>query len=326
MANSSARSRRGLMESSRLPAGRGRDSASLLGFHFRDPSLFECALVHRSYCNERGLDASDSYERLEFLGDAVLELTVSEHLFSLFPAADEGVLTKSRSSLVRGEVLARVARRLGLGDMLLVGRGVEATDGRNQDSVLAACFEALLGAIYLDLGQEAARRFIFEQLKPELNDIIQRGSPPENPKSRLQELLQGMGRPTPSYRVSGREGPDHCPVFTVEAVVEEAVIGEGRGGRKSDAERAAAEDALEAFRNGSLPSQSPGVQEPQPSGKYLYGQNVESSGDQIASAKSETSNSSSSTDAVHSPKGNSSSSSGIFHRLKLIGKNQSSDR
>ena len=241
------------MGSSSLPPGRGRNSASLLGFQFRDPSLFDCALVHRSYCNEHGMEASDSYERLEFLGDAVLELTVSEYLFRQFPDADEGVLTKSRSSLVSGDVLARVARRLGLGEMLLVGRGVESTGDRNQESVLAACFEAMVGAIYLDQGLEVARRFIIEQLDPELSDIARRGSPPENPKSRLQEVLQGMGRPTPSYRMSGREGPDHCPVFTVEAVVEDTVIGEGRGSRKSDAERAAAAAALAAFLAESLP-------------------------------------------------------------------------
>ena len=212
------------MGSSSLPPGRGRNSASLLGFQFRDPSLFDCALVHRSYCNEHGMEASDSYERLEFLGDAVLGLTVSEHLFSQFPDADEGVLTKSRSSLVSGYALAQVARRLGLGEMLLVGRGVESTGDRNQESVLAACFEAMVGAIYLDQGLEAARRFVKEQLEPELSDIARRGSPPENPKSRLQELLQGMGRPAPSYRISGSEGPVPLP----------RIHRGGRGGRYGD--------------------------------------------------------------------------------------------
>ena len=121
MANSSARSPRGRMESSRLPtspsaAGRARNSASLLGFQFRDPSLLDHAFVHRSYCNEHGLEASDSYERLEFLGDAVLELVISELLYQQFPDADEGQLTKARASLVKGRVLAGVARRLRLGE------------------------------------------------------------------------------------------------------------------------------------------------------------------------------------------------------------------
>ena len=252
MANSSARSRRGRMGSSRHPLSpsmgeRGRDSAPLLGFQFRDPSLFERALIHRSYCNEHGMDAAQSYERLEFLGDAVLELIISAHLYGLFPDADEGQLTKSRSSLVRGKVLAGVARRLNLGQMLLVGHGVEASGGRDQDSVLAAALEAVIAAVYLDQGLEAASQFVNRHMAPELADIIQRGAPPENPKSRLQELLQGLGKPAPVYRLKGREGPDHSPVFSVEAVVGETVIGVGQGGRKSDAERSAAEVAMESM-------------------------------------------------------------------------------
>ena len=273
MANSSARSHRGRMESSRLPTspsdgGRARNSASLLGFQFRDPSLLEHAFVHRSYCNEHGLDASDSYERLEFLGDAVLELVISDKLYHQFSEADEGQLTKARSSLVRGKVLAGVARRLGLGEMLKVGHGVEASGGRNQDSVLAATFEAVIAAVYLDQGFEAAREFIFRQMAQELADISRHGAPPENPKSRLQELLQGQGLPTPAYRLTGREGPDHSPVFRVEAVVREKVIGLGQGSRKSDAERAAAEAALEQIHSGDFcwesesddPEQLPGHQ------------------------------------------------------------------
>ena len=232
------------MGSSRPPAAHDRDPASLLGFQFRDPSLFHRALVHRSYCNEHGLTATESYERLEFLGDAVLELTVSAHLYRQFPDADEGRLTKARSSLVRDETLARVARRWGLGECLLVGRGVEDSGGRDQDSVLAATLEAILGAVYLDQGLEAAREFVNRHMSDELAEMNRDGPPPENPKSRLQELLQGQGRPTPTYRLAHREGPDHNPVFSVEAVVGDEVIGVGRGGKKSEAERAAAETAL----------------------------------------------------------------------------------
>lgn len=262
-ANSSARSRRGPMGSSKLPLSRlegdpGVNPASLLGFQFRDPSLFRCALVHRSYCNEHGLDASDSYERLEFLGDAVLELIISAHLYRQFADADEGQLTKARSALVRGEMLARVARRLGLGQHLLVGRGVEASGGRDQDSVLAAALEAVIAAVYLDKGLEAARDFVRRHMAPELAEIARNGTggrlkPEENPKSRLQELLQGQGRPTPAYRLAGREGPDHNPVFNVEAVVGSDVIGVGRGGKKSEAERAAAEQALASLLSTSAP-------------------------------------------------------------------------
>ncbi len=227
---------------------RSNSNEPLLGSQFRDPNLFRLALTHRSYCNEHELDATESYERLEFLGDAVLELTISDYLYSHFPDADEGQLTKSRSSLVRGEVLARVARRLGLGDLIRVGRGVEDSGGRDQDSVLAAVFEANIAAIYLDRGMDAARDFIARHMAQELADITRGGPPPENPKSRLQELLQGQGRPTPQYRLVHREGPDHNPTFTVEAFVDDEVIGTGCGGRKSEAESAAATAALQSLQ------------------------------------------------------------------------------
>ena len=227
---------------------RSNSTDSLLGSQFRDPSLFQLALTHRSFCNEHGLDANQSYERLEFLGDAILELTISDQLYRQFPDADEGQLTKGRTSLVRGEVLAQVARRLGLGDRLLVGRGVEASGGRNQDSVLAAVLEAIVAAIYLDQGMEAAREFIAKHMAPELSEIAQGGPPPENPKSRLQEFLQGQGHSTPQYRHIHREGPDHNPVFTVEAIVDDEVIGTGRGGKKSEAEQAAAAAALQSLQ------------------------------------------------------------------------------
>ena len=261
MANSSARSPRGRMESSRLPdslstGGRARNPASRLGFHFRDPSLLAHALVHRSYCNENGLDASDSYERLEFLGDAVLELIISNRLYEQFPDSDEGQLTKARSSLVQGKVLAGVARRMDLGEMLQVGLGVEADGGRDSDKVLAAAFEAVVAAVYLDRGFEAAGDFVSRHMAVELAEVSRLGNPPENPKSQLQEMLQGQGWPTPSYRLAERHGPDHSPVFRVEATVGERVIGRGEGGRKSDAEKAAAKNALEMLQSGELASES----------------------------------------------------------------------
>lgn len=257
-ASSSARNRRGRMGSSK-PAARGFDSpielgesmggetAILLGFRFRDPGLLRRALTHRSYCNEHGLDATESYERLEFLGDAVLQLVMSAHLYRRFPDADEGRLTKARASLVRDAALARAARRWGLGGRLRVGRGVEESGGREQDSTLAAAVEAVLAAVYLDQGFEAAREFVGVNMMDELAAAGVSGPTPENAKSRLQEYLQGLGRATPVYRVVGREGPDHSPVFTVEAVVDGAAAGVGRGGKKAEAERAAAEAALAAL-------------------------------------------------------------------------------
>ena len=216
----------------------------MLGFPIRDPSVFRRALVHRSFCNEHGLDATESYERLEFLGDAVLELTVSGELYRRLPEASEGRLTKTRSTLVRGETLARVARGLDLGDLLLVGRGVEVSGGRNQDSVLAAAFEALVAAVYLDRGMEQARSFVLRVMSGELASALDWRPPQENPKSRLQETVQGRGMPTPKYRTIASEGPDHEPLFTVEVLVDGEVVGSGQGSKKAEAEREAARSAL----------------------------------------------------------------------------------
>ena len=211
---------------------------SVLGFSFKDPSLLRLALVHSSYCNEHGLDPAESYERLEFLGDAVLELAVSTELYSRFPNADEGQLTKTRSSLVRRVTLAQVARRIGLGDYLLVGKGVETTNGHQQDSVLSAAFEALVAAVYIDQGNEFARQFILRMIDVELAQAELADGPPENPKSLLQELVQGQGLDPPEYHLVSSEGPDHGPLFTMEVLVDGQVVGTGAGGKKSDAEAA----------------------------------------------------------------------------------------
>ena len=200
-ASSSARSPLGLMGSSRDRSAPGRASVkaleTTLGFSFKNPSLLHQALVHLSYCNEHDLDASESYERLEFLGDAVLELAISTELYIRFPDADEGELTKPRSSLVRRETLARIARRIDLGSYLFVGRGVETSNGHQQDSVLAAAFEALIAAVYIDQGNEFTRQLVLKLLGPELAQAEQDGNPPENPKSMLQEMVQGQGMEPP---------------------------------------------------------------------------------------------------------------------------------
>ena len=253
LVSSSVRSLRGRMGSSRDNIAATNDLKaikelqSVLGFSFKDPSLLCLALVHRSYCNENGLDPSQSYERLEFLGDAVLELAISTELYRRFPEADEGELTKIRSSLVRRETLAQIARRIDLGSYLLVGKGVETTNGRQQDSVLAAAFEALVAAVYIDQGNEFTRQFILRLTDVELAQAERAGGPPENPKSQLQEMVQGQGLNPPKYRLVSSEGPDHGPVFTVEVLVDGQVVGTGEGGKKSDAEGAAARSALAAL-------------------------------------------------------------------------------
>lgn len=222
---------------------------SLLGFRFRDPSLFQRALTHSSFCNEQGLESTESYERLEFLGDAVLELAVSEELHSRFPDFLEGHLTKTRSALVCGETLATIARSLDLGPLLLVGKGVDATGGRENESVLAAALEALVAAVYLDQGINQARSFVLEAMSDHLAAAVSVGPPADNPKSRLQEHLQARGLSPPEYRMVGSEGPDHGPVFTVEVLVDGQVFGTGRGGKKSQAEREAAREALELLES-----------------------------------------------------------------------------
>ncbi|PKB81653.1 MAG: ribonuclease III [SAR202 cluster bacterium Io17-Chloro-G9] len=221
---------------------------TVLGLEFRDSRLLRQALVHRSYLNEQdgppGGSNDGSYERMEFLGDAVLELMVSTELYRRFPDMDEGELTKSRASLVCRETLAQVARRLQLGEFLLVGKGEEATGGRYRDSILASAFEAVVAAVYLDLGYPEATRFLNQVMSSELDQVVLEGQPPENPKSNLQEYVQGLGRAAPHYRLVSSDGPDHSPVFTVEVLVEDEVVGTGRGGRKADAERTAAKDAM----------------------------------------------------------------------------------
>ena len=250
-ANSSGLSPRGLMGSSRnsnAPNGASiKALESVLGFSFKDPSLLRLALVHRSYCNENDLDPAESYERLEFLGDAVLELAVSTELYRRFPNADEGQLTKTRSSLVRRETLAQIARRIDLGSYLFVGKGVETSNGRQQDSLLAAAFEALVAAVYIDQGNEFTRQFVLRLIDAELAQAEQAGGPPENPKSILQEMVQGRGLNPPTYNLVSSEGPDHGPVFTVDVLVDGQVVGTGAGGKKSEAEGAAAQAALAAL-------------------------------------------------------------------------------
>ena len=217
---------------------------TVLGVEFRDRRLLQQALVHRSYLNEQEGPTDGSYERMEFLGDAVLELMVSTELYRRFPDMDEGELTKSRASLVCRETLAQVARRFKLGEYFVVGKGEDATGGRGRDSILASTFEAVVAAVYLDRGYAEATRFLLRIMSEELDQSTIQGTPPENPKSHLQEYIQALGRAAPSYRLVSSDGPDHNPVFTVDVLVEDEVLGTGQGGRKAEAERTAAQDAL----------------------------------------------------------------------------------
>ncbi len=213
---------------------------------FKDGALLRLALTHGSYTNEHAEASLESNERLEFLGDALIGLVIAEEVYRRFPYLPEGQLTAIRSALARGETLARVADSLSLGEGLSMGRGEEASGGRRRESNLAATFEAVVGALFLDQGYRAAHDFVLETLADEF--VVARERPfLKNPKSLLQELVQGNGEGLPSYRILETAGEHHPSRFLAEAVVSGKVIGRGAGRRKSLAEQDAARDALETL-------------------------------------------------------------------------------
>lgn len=211
---------------------------------FNNKSLLEQALVHSSYVNENPAPGLTSNERLEFLGDAVLGLAIAERLYRDFPASTEGELTRLRASLVRREVLASMAKTLGLGDYLRLGKGEEASGGRNKPVNLAGALEALVAAIFLDLGLEAARDFVLRPFDAELRELVAIGTEKDY-KSQLQELVQARYQMTPTYHVTEVTGPDHDRTFTTEVRVGDTALGTGTGKSKKMAETEAARSALE---------------------------------------------------------------------------------
>jgi ribonuclease-3 len=216
---------------------------ALLGITFKDVSLLEQALVHRSYMNEAGLPHLESNERLEFLGDALLSFVVARRLYSDFPNFSEGDLTKLRSSLVRTETLASIARSLNLGDYLYIGKGEDESGGRNRQKNLAGTLEAVIGAVLNDQGFEAAKEFVLRILGEELNQTTNEKLE-KDPKSKLQEVMQAKQRLTPTYRTIDASGPDHERLFTVEVFGREVLLGRGSGRNKRAAEQEAAREAL----------------------------------------------------------------------------------
>ena len=217
-----------------------------LGVRFNDVSLLRVALTHQSYMNENPLEVNESNERLEFLGDSALNYIVGRFLYERLPDLPEGDLTVRRAESVRREALEKAARRLGLGDLLVLGRGEHASGGAGRSSNMANGFEALVGAVVLDQGIEAAWEQVMLWLGPELDSQLL-AETAKDPKSRLQELLQAKGEPTPEYRVVSVEGPDNRPEFTIEVVIDGESLGKGTAGRKVDAERAAAAEAVLAL-------------------------------------------------------------------------------
>lgn len=214
---------------------------------FRDKSLLDCALVHASYVNEHRGEKREHNERLEFLGDAVLELVATESLYKTFASTGEGVLTSLRAALVKGDHLARVANELHLGEYLLLSRGEEKCGGRRKDYILANALEAVIGAIYLDRGFNAAHKFIDKFILVRLEDILKQGAHVDA-KSRLQEISQGKWGITPVYEVLSESGPDHNKVFETTVLIGDKAAGRGRGSSKQKAQEQAAKDALENLK------------------------------------------------------------------------------
>lgn len=212
-------------------------------YRFSDVALLQEALTHRSFVNEHPGQTESHNERLEFLGDAVLDLLVSERIFLDFPQRDEGELTRIRAEVVNEASLAACARRLDLGAALRLGRGEDRSGGRAKDSLLADAFEALLGALYREAGPAAVRGLLDELLTEAIAASAAHREGIDG-KSRLQELLQGRFGAAPQYRLSSAAGPDHERLYTVEVVFREAVIGSGSGRSKKAAEQAAARAAL----------------------------------------------------------------------------------
>jgi ribonuclease III len=218
--------------------------AAQLGLPIRDPELFGRALIHSSYQHEHRGQTGGHNERLEFLGDAVVSLVVSEALYLRWPDDDEGLLSARRASIVSTTGLARLADRLELGAWLLLGEGESQRGGRRRPSLLASAFEAVAGAVFLDLGFEAARDWILSVASPELADDSAIGAL-KSPKSRLQEHTQQLTGERPAYRLVDVAGPDHEREFQVEVSVGGRIVGVGKGLSRRLAETAAAVAALE---------------------------------------------------------------------------------
>jgi ribonuclease-3 len=223
-----------------------------LGISFTDKSVLQRALTHRSYLNENPDYPLSDNERLEFLGDAVLDFLTAKYLYNRFPEMAEGRLTSLRAALVKRETLAHFAVALNLGPYLLLSRGEAESGGRERQAILCATFEALVGAILLDQGLQAVEDFILKCIEPEIRHILDEELY-KDAKSTLQELTQGRLQTTPIYRTVAERGPDHAKEFTVEVLIGNEVYGHGIGHNKQIAEQAAAKMALQRLRPLGLP-------------------------------------------------------------------------
>lgn len=221
--------------------------AASVGLTFTDESLLQQVFVHRSYLNEHRSFPLDHNERLEFLGDAVLELVATEYLYKRFDNP-EGELTNWRSALVRGEMLAKIAAELGMNDYLLLSKGEQRSEGKARNLILANAFEAFVGALYLDQGYAAAQRFLEAKLLSRLDEVLSQRLHIDA-KSDLQEKSQELLGSTPSYSILATSGPDHDRQFTVGVHLRSVLVGQGEGRSKQKAEQAAASAALARWQS-----------------------------------------------------------------------------
>ncbi|MEN8687569.1 MAG: ribonuclease III [Desulfuromonadales bacterium] len=226
-----------------------RDLEKALGYSFRDKALLVNAMTHKSFANEYSPAACPDNERLEFLGDAVLDLVVSEHLMDALPTSNEGELSRIRADVVAMSSLAGLARKLGLGPSLLLGKGEFGSGGREKPGLLADALEALFGAVFVDGGYEAAKSVLLPLVVPLLRQASADAG--QDYKSRLQEILQANRKELPVYRVTGTRGPDHDPVYLVEVLIGDRVYGSGEGRTKKTAEQNAAQATLQLLDKAS---------------------------------------------------------------------------
>ncbi len=218
-----------------------------LGFAFNDINLLVTALTHRSYVNEHKTTVHEHNERLEFLGDAILELVSSDFLYRNYNEP-EGIMTALRSALVRTESIGDAGKKLGYEPLVRLSHGEKNGSDRAHDVILADCFEAVIGAIYLDQGYETAKDFIYKHIIIKIDEIIEEGTW-RDPKSYVQELAQRIEGVTPVYKTLKEEGPDHDKVFTVGIYVKDHLVGTGMGHSKQEAQTAAAREGVKLYRS-----------------------------------------------------------------------------
>lgn len=215
-----------------------------LNYKFKNIDLLKTALTHSSYANENKMKITENNERLEFLGDTILNLIVSQYLYKKYPNYPEGELTKIRAKVVCESSLAYAARKIDLGKYLLLGKGEEATGGRDRDSILADASEALVGAIYMDSDFGVTNKLLLENFEADIVYAVAKGALFIDYKTELQESLQKITRAKIEYKVVKEEGPDHNKIFYMDVVVDNNIVGTGSGRNKKEAEQMAAKDAL----------------------------------------------------------------------------------